>query len=179
MGGGAPSIPQRSLGQELPQLGQGYGFQENQYLNFAQQKDPLLASAYGSAMDFLAPVLASGGQLSNEQIRDVTQNTLGPYAARGNAVGEQAYASQLLNRDQYRQQRYGTALNQLLGTERAGVQSFTELNNPILGYLQDLFSSNQNAAAAQSIAGANKQSGAIGGGLGAAGSIIGGVATAY
>jgi hypothetical protein len=189
MGGGAPSIPQRSFGQELPQIGQGYGFQENQYLNFTQ-KDPLLQAAYGniqnvlqpSMQDFIAPVLSSGGQLSPEQIRDVTQNTLGPYAARGNAVGEQAYAAQLLNRDQYRQQRYAQALSefgqtqgQTLGTERAGVQSFTELNNPILGYLQDLFSSNQNALATQNIAGANKGSGALGTGL----SLVGSAAAAY
>jgi hypothetical protein len=65
----------------------------------------------------------------------------------------------------------GGALNQVLGTERAGVQSFSQLTNPILSYLSDLFSSNQNAAAAQSVAGANKSGGAMGGALSSIGSI--------
>jgi len=64
-------------------------------------------------------------------------------------------------------------LSDVLGTERQGVQSFSALTNPILAYMSDLFSSNQNAAAAQAIAGANKSSGALGGGLGALGSIGG------
>src|SRR5262245_15709877 len=50
----------------------------------------------------------------------------------------------------------GNALSQALGTERAGVQSFSQLTNPILSYMQDLFSSNQNAAATGEIANANK-----------------------
>jgi hypothetical protein len=90
----------------------------------------------------------------------------------------------LLNRDQYRQQRFAQALSQILGaesgtinpalqTEQTATGTFATLLNPLLNYSSDLFSSNQNAAAAQSIAGSNKQSGAVGGGLSALGSIAG------
>jgi endosialidase-like protein len=67
------------------------------------------------------------------------------------------------------------ALQNVLGAQRAGVQSFSQLTNPILAYIQDIFSSNQNAAAAQSIAGANKSGGALGGAASGIGSIIGAV----
>lgn len=277
MGGGGPSIPQRNISQEWPQIKKLYGGQENQYLQFTQ-KDPLLAAAYPYALDQLSnvgqltqplqdllgqlpdtfagyqkelgglipglqdlissqqsvysglqPILQSQGALTPEQNRDVTQATRARFAAQGNVMGNQAIGQELLDRDQYRQQRFGTALNQALGlsgsignlsgqeagiigqqagltgaqagittgltqgiqglqtgalgnvlnTESTGVGSFSKLTNPILAYMSDLFSSNQNAAAAQSIAGANKSAGGLSGGLGAIGSIVGGVATAY
>ena len=62
---------------------------------------------------------------------------------------------------------------------QTGIAGYTGLTNPILQYLSDLNSSNQNAAAAQSIAGANASAGKTSGTLGAVGNIIGGVATAY
>lgn len=169
--GGAPEIPQRSFGEEWPQIKQGFKGQEKQYLQFAQHTDPLLGSAYSSAMKWLDPVLQSGGKLTPEQIRDVTQSTLGPYAQRQNAIGPQAYAAQLLGRDVYRRQRFAEALGQTLGIEKQGVESYTALTNPILGYLSDLFSSNQSAAGQSAIAGANKSGGLTGAGIGAAGAI--------
>src|SRR4030095_5661743 len=145
MGGGAPEIPQRSFGEEWQGIKKGYKGQESQYLQFLN-KDPFLQAAkpyaldqlksFGGVLNQLMPTLQSLGRLSPEQIRDVTQSTLGPYAARQNATGQQAYAAQLLGRDQYRQSRFATALEQalqlgtrplqnVLATERAGVQSYT------------------------------------------------------
>lgn len=186
MGGGAPDIPQRSASQEWGQIKKQYGGQENQYLQFATQKDPLLSQAYQFAgpmlgdLSWTLPVIQSQGALTPEQAHDVSQATRAIYAAQGNPYGNQALGAELLNRDMYRQQRLQSALSTLgqglsdvLGTERQGVQSFSALTNPILAYMSDLFSSNQNAAAAQAIAGANKSSGALGGGLGALGSIGG------
>jgi hypothetical protein len=173
MGGSAPSIPQRNLTSEL---GQTFGAFKKQelpaYQNFVGN-EPLLSGANNAAMNWLLPVLNSGGALTPEQDRDVTQATRAGFAARGNVTGNQALGAELLNRDQYRQQRFGTALSQVLGTEQAQVGDFATLLNPLLNYGSDLYSSNQNAAAAQSIAGANKSSGALGGGLGALGSIAG------
>lgn len=70
------------------------------------------------------------------------------------------------------------ALNQALGAEQGQVGSFATLMNPLYSYGSDLSSSNQNAAAAQSIAGGNKSSGLIGGGASALGAIAGGVGIA-
>jgi len=67
------------------------------------------------------------------------------------------------------------ALQNVLGTSRAGVQNYNALTAPVFGWLSDLMSSNQNAAAAQSIAGANKSGGAMGGATSAIGSILGAV----
>jgi hypothetical protein len=63
------------------------------------------------------------------------------------------------------------ALNQALGTEKAQVGSYATLVNPLLGYGQDLFSSNQNAAATENAASSNKSSGLMSGLLGLGGSI--------
>jgi hypothetical protein len=183
--GGSPSIPERSFSSEWPKIRQGYQGQENQYLQFIP-KDPLLSQAYPFAQQTLAdlqwalPVIQSQGALTPEQAHDVSVQTRAIYAAQGNPYGNQELGAELLNRDLYRQQRLQQAmsiasqgLQNVLGTEQTGVRSFSALTNPILAYLSDLFSSNQNAAAAQSIAGANKSSGALGGGLGALGSIGG------
>jgi hypothetical protein len=229
--GGGPDIPQRNLTDELSQIfGYGYKGQENQYLKFTQ-KDPLLAAAYPFALGMLGdttglkktltqnlsplissqqgiyssllPILQSGGELTPEQAHDVSQSTRAIEAAQGNAHGNQALGTELLNRDTARQQRFQTALGQALGlsssvsgltnelttgqqgidttalgnvlnTEQTGVSSFSKVTNPILAYASDLFSSNQNAAAAQSIAGANKSSGSIGG----IGSLLGSIISA-
>ena len=62
---------------------------------------------------------------------------------------------------------------------QTAVGGYSGLTNPILGWLSDLFSSNQNAAAAQSVAGANQKGGQTGGILSTIGSVAGAVATAY
>jgi hypothetical protein len=65
------------------------------------------------------------------------------------------------------------------GVLGAGVQAYTGLTNPILAWLSDLFSSNQNAAAAESVAGANQKAGSTSGAISGITSVIGAAATAY
>lgn len=72
----------------------------------------------------------------------------------------------------------GGALNQTLGVQNAQTGNYATLMNPLLSYASNLNESNQNAAGASSIAGANKSSGALGGGLSLLGSIAGGVGMA-
>jgi hypothetical protein len=71
-------------------------------------------------------------------------------------------------------------LNQLLGAEQANVGAFTGLENPILSYLSNLYTSNEQASIAQAQVNAQanqasqgKTGGAISGGIGAIGSIAG------
>ena len=183
---------------------------------------------YQDVVDYLNPILQSGGALTPEQARNVDQQTRAAFAARGNVVGNQALGGELLNRDAARQSRYnqaltqsegatgllstltgqqgglsgllsqiigqqagitgmkgsltgalqdvtGKAINPALQTEQTATGTFATLLNPLLSYGSDLFSSNQNASAAQNIAGGNKSSGLIGGGIGAIGSILGAV----
>jgi len=224
MGGGGPDIPQRNLGQELGTIfRRGWPMEQNAYRQW-WQGEPLLSGAHDFALtslqnvgqliaplqnlsgsqqgiyQSLLPILQSQGALTPEQGRDVDQATRAAFAARGNAVGNQALGAELLNRDQYRRQRFGEALgqslglsgsisglesgiqglqtgalNQALGTEQAQVGTFASLINPLLSYGSNLGESNQNAAAAGSIAGSNKQSGLIGGGI----SVLGSIAAAY
>jgi hypothetical protein len=59
-----------------------------------------------------------------------------------------------------------------------GLNTFNSLMNPLMGFAGNVFDSNQNAAAAQSIAGANKSSGLTSGILSSLGAVGGGVAIA-
>lgn len=223
-----------------------------------QQRLGQLGNVYNTQIQ---PGLMSGGALNAAQNRDVEQATRADFAVRGNVMGNQALGTELLNRDQYRRQRFNEllgqglgisgeqrgltsgiesvydqnaaarlgltqgiegintqdlqnrlgitagqsgiigqqagllgseaglasglasgiqgvqqgGLNQALGVEQGQIGSWASLINPLLSYGQDVASSNQNAGAAQSIAGGNKTQGAIGGGL----SILGSVAAAY
>jgi hypothetical protein len=67
----------------------------------------------------ITPVLQSGGALTPQMARDVTQQTRAGFAARGNVLGNQALGRELLNRDIYRQQRYNQALQQGMGVTGA------------------------------------------------------------
>jgi len=189
--GGSPSIPQRNFPREFGQIFHNAWPQQRQAYQNWWQNEPLLSAShdyalgnlqnlgpgYTDALSALLPTLQSQGALTSEQDRDVTQATRAGFAARGNVVGNQALGSELLNRDQYRQQRFtqalgqagmlqglqGGALQQALGVEQGQVGTFATLMNPLLSYGSDLNSSNQNAAAAQAIAGGNKNSGLLGG----------------
>jgi len=213
--------------------------------------DPLLAQATTQAQQGLT----LGGAVSPQEQRQVTQNTLAGFAARGNAGGNQALAQEFLNRDIYsrgrqqERQQYATgveaqrqgALGQAqqfsLGTQgalqsalgqaqqyglsaqgidQAALQglggvvtppnfaSYAQAPNlaaygapgasnipmgaglgvtmgqtqPLLNFGQNLFDANQNAAATQNIAAANKSGGLTGAGIGAAGAIGGGLLAA-
>lgn len=141
----------------------------------------------------LQPILESQGALTPEQTHAQDQQIYSNLASQGMATTSPATFEAALNRDQYRRQRFNEALtqamgtaggiqglqsgmvSQLLGPEAAAVGAYSTLMNPILSYMSDLNSSNQNAAAAQSVAGGNKSSGLIGG----ATSLLGSVASAY
>jgi hypothetical protein len=62
------------------------------------------------------------------------------------------------------------------GPMAAGLGASSGVTGQVVPFASDLFSSNQNAAANQAIGGANKTSGLIGSGIGAAGSIAGAAA---
>jgi hypothetical protein len=61
----------------------------------------------------------------------------------------------------------------------AGMGVTSGETNSLLGFGQNLFDANQNAAATQNIAASNKSGGATGAGIGAVGSIAGGLLAAY
>ena len=67
-----------------------------------------------------AGIIQSGGALTPQMSRDVSQQSRAIEAAQGTAHSTGALGNELLNRDQYRQQRYNTALQQgqgLLGQQ--------------------------------------------------------------
>jgi hypothetical protein len=194
-GGGAPNP---NITPELRNIYKGFNTQTVPTFNNFVQGQPLLSTAQGGALDFfnqispvlqqtfgsqISPVLESGGALTAEQGRDVTQATRAAFAARGNIGGNQAIGAELLNRDQYRQQRFNQALgqagqiqgletgglNQLTGVEQAETSSFATLANPLYG----LFENAQNAATQLQIASENKNAGLAGGAISSIGSIAG------
>lgn len=59
-----------------------------------------------------APVLRSGGRLTPEQERDVSTATGNLFASRGTEGGNQAIGQQLLDRQQFQEQRFNEALGQ-------------------------------------------------------------------
>lgn len=62
----------------------------------------------------------------------------------------------------------------ITGPLQTSESTFNALMNPLMGFAGNVFDANQNAAAAQNIAGANKSAGTTSGILNAAGSILGG-----
>jgi len=183
--GGSPSVPQRNLNQELGQTFGAFSNRELPLFNNWFQSQPdlglsrtLTTGALSAVTPYLTNVLQTQGALTPEMQRDVDQATRSGEAMRGMATTNQGLGQELLNREQYRQQRFqqalgdvGMAVQPALATQQAATGTFATLMNPLLSYAQDLFSSNQNAAAAQSIMGANKGSGLIGGGLSSLGSV--------
>lgn len=141
------------------------------------------------ALAYLAPIIKSGGALTPDQQREAEQSSLALSEGAGMANSNAGIADALLNRDRFKRERFREALGEASGsisgiqgvtssaiapalaTEEARTGAFSKLTNPILAYMSDLFSSNQNAAAAESVAGANKSGGAAGGALSAVGSI--------
>ncbi len=80
--------------------------------------------------------LASGGQLSPQQARDVDQQSRAGYASRGMAMGNQSLASEILSRDSAVQQRMAGA-QQLA----AGVQGLNQQQNDFVGRASQIFGS--------------------------------------
>jgi len=206
---------------ELPQLTGGLRRMIGQLPDASALAGPL-RDVYGSLAGIyrsqIQPTLQSGGALSQEQMNTQNQETYRQFAELGNLRGNQAIAQSLLNREQYRQQRFNTALDQGLGisgeerglassiqglygqniglqqalsgsiqglesgaitpslqTEQTAQQTFTGLEDPILQYFGQASARNQEAAANEAVAGANKG----GSTLSTIGSIAGAAATAY
>jgi len=149
--------------------------------------------------------LLAGGQLTPEQQRMAQQQARIASTARGMAQGPQAAFQEALRSQmvgaglqQQRQQQamgalqagqgvYGDVFQQVLGRPSqafAGSQGFLgqaqgfnpgQLFNPESAYAQNIYAGNQQAIGAARAAGASATSGLIGGGLGALGSIGGGL----
>lgn len=218
MGGGGSStnIDPRSFAQEKGTLKSGYGFQENQLNKFIAQS-PLFSTSQGGALNFwnqlfgpgsgisqgyqnyIAPVIASGGALTPEGERDVSQATRTIEEQAGTAHTTGAIGRELLNRDSAKTARLGQylglagqtqglqtgALNQLNQTALSAISGFGATTNPILGYLSNLFTGNQQAQIEQAKIGAyeNAQmksgtSDVLGGVLSAVGKVAGAAAMA-
>lgn len=84
----------------------------------------------------VAPLIASGGALSPQAARDVAQQTRSIQSQQGTAGTTGALGSELLNREQYQQQRYNTAIQQA-GALRSGEaqigQNKSSIANAMLG----------------------------------------------
>lgn len=182
----------RTPSEEKGTIRNWYDFQQNQLGQYVQGQ-PLLAAAQGGALNFWNQLTGAGAPsmwgLSPQEERDVSQaqRTIEEQAGTSHTTG--AIGRELLNRDQYKLQRAGQiqalqtgGLNQLLGTQQAEVGTFTGLENPILAYLQNLYTGNQQASIAQSqlalqaaTANQGKGAGIAGGGISAIGQIAGSV----
>ncbi len=184
-GGGA----NRNFGKEIPSLRQGYGFNIGQYNDFVQN-NPLLNAANTSALGYNADLNNGMPNLWNpspEEERNWAQQARTTASAQGTAHTTGALGTELLNRQSNLLGRASQiqglqtgGLNQLLGTLGGGVSAFSGLTNPILGYISNLFSGNQQTQIAQAQinqaaqqASSGKTGSAIGGGLSAIGSIAG------
>ncbi len=179
----------RNFGREIPSLRQGYGFQQDQYNQFVQN-NPLLNAANQSALGYNTDLNSGMPSLWNpsaEEERNWSQQQRSIESAQGTAHTTGALGHELLNRQSNLLGRASQiqglqtgGLNQLLGTLGGGTSAFASLTNPILGYISNLFSGNQQTQiagaqinAAQQQAGQAKTGSTIGGGLSAIGSIAG------
>jgi hypothetical protein len=120
-----------------------------------------------------AGLLGLGGNLLGEQAGVAGQGA----GLSGLLAGLTGQKAGLLGQEQGMQT---AGLNQLLGVGNAATSQFGSLTNPVLGYLGNLFSGNQQAAisqaqinAQQNAAGQAKTGSSIGGGLSLIGSIAG------
>lgn len=97
--------------------------------NFLGGAGQIGSDVLSSIRNNVSPVLQSGGALTPEQERDVSQASRGILGAQGtNLHGNQALGAELLNRQNAQQQRYNLALgqaqqgqNQMLGLEQGAL----------------------------------------------------------
>jgi hypothetical protein len=199
---------------DIQELGPGdirpfYRFQRNQFNQYFNQS-PLLSGARSNALNYnrelpgqlgtldasqqyYGDIAKSGGQASAQELRNVDQGSL---TGMSDTHSMGALGTELLNRDQYTQQRMAGAtgqleglaqtrqglqtggLNQMMGVQGAATGTFTQLENPILqvplANLQSRIAEAQISEQA-SQAGQSKQGGAISGIT----SVLGSVAAAY
>jgi hypothetical protein len=90
---------------------QGLSTQANQLQGIANANlarggvDPLLGQLTGQASEQLGTIHGGLAKIGPQDLRDVTQNTLAGFAARGNAGGQLALAQTYLNRDKFAEAR--------------------------------------------------------------------------
>jgi hypothetical protein len=104
-----------NLGGLNDRLGSMYGALPN----ISGLTNPLMSALNGPGG--VASTIANRGALSNQQSRDVAQQTRSIGEQQGNSRDLGTLGNELLNRDQYQQQRFNTAQQQALGLT-AGVQ---------------------------------------------------------
>jgi hypothetical protein len=102
-----------AYGQQVP-MGQMTNILRNAYQSAtptSQLTGPLMATY----RNYLTPILQSGGALTPQLTRQATQEAAQRNALAGMATTSPGLFAEALNRDVYRQQRYGTALGQAEG----------------------------------------------------------------
>lgn len=192
--GESTKIGMRSFSEEKPSLAGGYKFQRSKLGQYVESS-PLLKAARAGALgswNTLSGVLTPSfvQNALGQSAYDAAQQTRALGAARGMATTNQNLAQEVLARKDAQLNTLGQiqglqtgGLNQLLGVQGANVGTFSQLNNPILAYLGNLFGGNQQAQIAQ--AGINAQANAasdaktsdlIGGAISSVGSIAGAAA---
>lgn len=157
------------------QFQQGYGAlgqQTQGLLNSLPNANRLTDPLRGSLNDYTRniqnvynPIVASGGKLTDQQSRDVAQQTRSIAAAQGNAHTTGALGTELLNRDTAKDQRlalYSGLMNNAAGTQSglAGqiqniIGSDTGLRSGLLGQQGQFLGAN--AAAQQGLLGLGGQ----------------------
>jgi hypothetical protein len=197
-GGGGATVVRRNVSQEWPKIRSWERrWTENIYPRFTR-REPIVSGLYGMAKKFMgeptSPLLKEmqsqaledverRGALSPEEEGRVRAATLATAGEMGMGWTPGTLGTELLNREQYRQQREATARGFATGVEglteasraqgfqlpesvlQTGTQAFGSLTNPILDYLNRAFT----PQVVGQPAGDNKGSAAIGAG----GSIIG------
>lgn len=147
--GGTPNIDVPTFAETKPSIKSGYGLQTAQLNKFAANQ-PLLQTAeqgalanYGTLSSFLTPEWIAGAL--GQSGRQAEQDTRAAFAARGNAVGNQAVGAEILARPQYAlstlagiQGAQQSGLSQLTGTEAAKTSAFAQTTNPILSFISNL-----------------------------------------
>lgn len=208
------AIPQSQAlqGQMLASQGELYG-QVGGYARNAYNAtlDPTTAGLYSTMAQQAQEGLASGGQLTDQQMRIAQQSSRAAMSARGMQFGNQAIAGEVLNAYNLSNQRqqqaqayagqvygigqqnaqqamgmYGTPLMNQMGAVSApamisgGQQLYgglgAKLFQPESQYNAALISANQQNEMQAKLATSQAKAGMISGALGAAGSIVGGMA---
>lgn len=138
-GGGGGSIPatvvKRNVSKEWPAVKNWSERWSGQEYPQFRENEPLLKEMYSQATEDLG----ARGALTPEQEGQVRTSTLATAGAMGMGNTPATLGTELLNREQYRQQREDRARQFAQGTLTTGVSAFGGLTNPILEYLTHAF----------------------------------------
>lgn len=106
----------------------------------------LTAPAQNALTSTINPILESGGALAPDQARQVSQDTRAAFAAQGNAHGNQAALTEVLNRQGARDARFQTALGES-GAATSEIQGLQTGAASAEGSLSSLIENIRNAGA--------------------------------